>query len=80
MSFRKRLITLNCLLIVLHTFNICLEKFSLLSISIPKISKVSFTGQENPFEYRTSAEHANADGLSRLVQASLEEQEEEEEV
>ena len=31
-------------------------------------------------EYRKSAEHANADALSRLVQASLEEQEEEEEV
>ena len=28
-------------------------------------------------EYRKSAEHANADALSRLVQASLEEQEEE---
>ena len=31
-------------------------------------------------EYRKSAEHANADALSRLVQASLEEQGEEEEV
>ena len=31
-------------------------------------------------EYRKSAEHANADALSRLVQASFEEQEEEEEV
>ena len=31
-------------------------------------------------EYRKSAEHANADALSRLVQASLEEQEGEEEV
>ena len=31
-------------------------------------------------EYRKSAEHAKADALSRLVQASLEEQEEEEEV
>ena len=31
-------------------------------------------------EYRKSAEHANADALSRLVQASLEEQEEEKEV
>ena len=31
-------------------------------------------------EYRKSAEHANADALSRLVQASLEEEEEEEEV
>ena len=29
-------------------------------------------------EYRKSAEHANADALSKLVQASLEEQEEEE--
>ena len=31
-------------------------------------------------EYRNYAEHANADAFSRLVQASLEEQEEEEEV
>ena len=31
-------------------------------------------------EYRKSAEHANADALSRLVQTSLEDQEEEEEV
>ena len=31
-------------------------------------------------EYRKSAEHANAEALSRLVQASLEEQGEEEEV
>ena len=31
-------------------------------------------------EYRKSAEHANADALSKLMQASLEEQEEEEEV
>ena len=31
-------------------------------------------------EYRKSAEHAKADAMSRLVQASLEEQEEEEEV
>ena len=31
-------------------------------------------------EYRKSAEHANADAISRLVQASLEDKEEEEEV
>ena len=31
-------------------------------------------------EYRKSAEHSNADAFSRLVQASLEEQKEEEEV
>ena len=31
-------------------------------------------------EHRKATEHANADALSKLVQASLEEQEEEEEV
>ena len=35
---------------------------------------------QNEIEYRKSAEHANADALSKLVQASLKEQEEEEEV
>ena len=39
MSFRKRIITFNWLLIFFHTFDICLEKFSFLTISIPKSLK-----------------------------------------
>ena len=46
MSFRKRSITLNLLLILLHKLDMWLEKSCLLSISIPKISNVSFTGKE----------------------------------
>ena len=34
---------------MVDSFDICLEKFRLLSISIPKISNVSFTGKEKPY-------------------------------
>ena len=57
MSFRKRNITLNWLLIFLHTFDICLEKLSLLSISVPKISNVSFTGKEKPYSVSPRIRH-----------------------
>ena len=60
-------------------FTILGPKTGVLPLAAARLSLILAVYQYE-IEYRNYAEHANADAFSRLVQASLEEQEEEEEV